>query len=110
MRQMPRVAVIQPFRTARTRYRVAAMVEHGEAVPMFQRPRPPLMERRRRRDEELRLRLRQRLPRIHAVTGVRSEEHTSKLQSLMRISYAVFCLKKHKTTTINMTHTIRTSS
>src|SRR3546814_1965260 len=26
---------------------------------------------------------------------VRSEEHTSELQSLMRISYAVFCLKKH---------------
>src|SRR3546814_10661292 len=29
----------------------------------------------------------------------RSEEHTSELQSLMRISYAVFCLKKQKTTT-----------
>src|SRR3546814_21071255 len=29
----------------------------------------------------------------------RSEEHTSKLQSLMRISYAVFCLKKKKATT-----------
>src|SRR3546814_5027064 len=29
---------------------------------------------------------------------VRSEEHTSELQSLMRISYAVFCLKKKKTT------------
>src|SRR3546814_10504368 len=29
-----------------------------------------------------------------AVTGLRSEEHTSELQSLMRISYAVFCLKK----------------
>src|SRR3546814_10732953 len=27
----------------------------------------------------------------------RSEEHTSELQSLMRISYAVFCLKKHST-------------
>src|SRR3546814_8911651 len=32
----------------------------------------------------------------------RSEEHTSELQSLMRISYAVFCLKK-KTTKINKT-------
>src|SRR3546814_3144601 len=30
---------------------------------------------------------------------VRSEEHTSELQSLMRISYAVFCLKKKTTTT-----------
>src|SRR3546814_6997225 len=29
--------------------------------------------------------------------GERSEEHTSELQSLMRISYAVFCLKKKKT-------------
>src|SRR3546814_13968765 len=29
-------------------------------------------------------------------TGPRSEEHTSELQSLMRISYAVFCLKKKK--------------
>src|SRR3546814_3452661 len=29
---------------------------------------------------------------------VRSEEHTSELQSLMRISYAVFCLKKKKST------------
>src|SRR3546814_2303004 len=31
-----------------------------------------------------------------AVAGTRSEEHTSELQSLMRISYAVFCLKKKK--------------
>src|SRR3546814_9797757 len=34
----------------------------------------------------------------------RSEEHTSELQSLMRISYAVFCLKKKKTITIDTTH------
>src|SRR3546814_2666179 len=31
--------------------------------------------------------------------AIRSEEHTSELQSLMRISYAVFCLKKKKTPT-----------
>src|SRR3546814_1819666 len=46
----------------------------------------------------------------------RSEEHTSELQSLMRISYAVFCLKKktpttttspHHHTSINHTHTHR---
>src|SRR3546814_7021569 len=30
------------------------------------------------------------------IAGIRSEEHTSELQSLMRISYAVFCLKKKK--------------
>src|SRR3546814_9007551 len=42
------------------------------------------------------------------ITGVsgsgkssRSEEHTSELQSLMRISYAVFCLKQKKTTYTN---------
>src|SRR3546814_8143952 len=33
----------------------------------------------------------------HAAIVGRSEEHTSELQSLMRISYAVFCLKKKKT-------------
>src|SRR3546814_1748414 len=32
--------------------------------------------------------------------GERSEEHTSELQSLMRISYAVFCLKKKKQQTV----------
>src|SRR3546814_6810675 len=44
--------------------------------------------------------------------GFRSEEHTSELQSLMRISYAVFCLKKkkhtknlHKTKLIASQHT-----
>src|SRR3546814_7498403 len=31
---------------------------------------------------------------IDVARGIRSEEHTSELQSLMRISYAVFCLKK----------------
>src|SRR3546814_1895411 len=33
-------------------------------------------------------------PLLPAAAPVRSEEHTSELQSLMRISYAVFCLKK----------------
>src|SRR3546814_4482081 len=33
--------------------------------------------------------------------SMRSEEHTSELQSLMRISYAVFCLKKKKNTPLN---------
>src|SRR3546814_3621625 len=35
----------------------------------------------------------------NVVHASRSEEHTSELQSLMRISYAVFCLKKKKNTT-----------
>src|SRR3546814_6612160 len=41
---------------------------------------------------------------IHALI-FRSEEHTSELQSLMRISYAVFCLKKKKYNTHIKKHT-----
>src|SRR3546814_5869893 len=39
---------------------------------------------------------------VKAGVSLRSEEHTSELQSLMRISYAVFCLKKKKTTTTDL--------
>src|SRR3546814_4002420 len=39
----------------------------------------------------------------------RSEEHTSELQSLMRISYAVFCLKKKKMNNKHDTHTKNTT-
>src|SRR3546814_21152832 len=42
------------------------------------------------------LRRRRGLVRLVEVPQARSEEHTSELQSLMRISYAVFCLKKKK--------------
>src|SRR3546814_2153750 len=41
---------------------------------------------------------RRRMPGDIRPEGLRSEEHTSELQSLMRISYAVFCLKKKNTT------------
>src|SRR3546814_4701998 len=51
---------------------------------------------------------------FHWACKLRSEEHTSELQSLMRISYAVFCLKKKKkqqTKHINHIHnTITTNS
>src|SRR3546814_4788960 len=40
----------------------------------------------------------------------RSEEHTSELQSLMRISYAVFCLKKTKDNITNTQNHDKTSS
>src|SRR3546814_10680500 len=45
-------------------------------------------------------------------SGNRSEEHTSELQSLMRISYAVFCLKKKNTryTTIELLLSLCTST
>src|SRR3546814_4109449 len=59
------------------------------------------------------LRARRRRTRVrilHRIAQFRSEEHTSELQSLMRISYAVFCLKKKKNiiSTKNQTHTKQT--
>src|SRR3546814_9183294 len=42
--------------------------------------------------------LAQIIEQVLALANTRSEEHTSELQSLMRISYAVFCLKKKKYT------------
>src|SRR3546814_5092421 len=44
-------------------------------------------------------------PVILACASMRSEEHTSELQSLMRISYAVFCLKKKQKNTKNKYYT-----
>src|SRR3546814_8787173 len=44
------------------------------------------------------------------VTVLRSEEHTSELQSLMRNSYAVFCLKKKNNYNINYIPQLHTSS
>src|SRR3546814_1886596 len=52
------------------------------------------------------------LPSEMIIAPVRSEEHTSELQSLMRISYAVFCLKKkqqqdvHRTVKIDAEKTV----
>src|SRR3546814_229842 len=40
---------------------------------------------------------------VFVMREVRSEEHTSELQSLMRTSYAVFCLKKKKNNTVSIT-------
>src|SRR3546814_8706686 len=52
---------------------------------------------------ELVVRRAQRLAAVLRAFDPRSEEHTSELQSLMRISYAVFCLKKKKTHITNTT-------
>src|SRR3546814_1685234 len=46
-------------------------------------------------------------PGVLKMVKVRSEEHTSELQSLMRISYAVFCLKKKKS---NIQHTLMSNN
>src|SRR3546814_5915868 len=45
-------------------------------------------------------------PLLRQLVALRSEEHTSELQSLMRISYAVFCLKKKNTTHVLVTDII----
>src|SRR3546814_4495516 len=45
--------------------------------------------------------------RLRPTPASRSEEHTSELQSLMRISYAVFCLKKKKKNTMTVNKTIQ---
>src|SRR3546814_10361565 len=63
---------------------------------------PGILQRRQHPDRLLR-HAAQRLPQrplqllTKGLPAARSEEHTSELQSLMRISYAVFCLKKKKT-------------
>src|SRR3546814_3368040 len=68
-----RTAAIVHVRHVRDRAagEVATAADLGHAVPQFARPAFPVLDRK-------------------------SEEHTSELQSLMRISYAVFCLKKKK--------------
>src|SRR3546814_6771704 len=75
--------------------RVGNGVQRGYAAPILHTRHPGPVDQdaggiprriRRAREHEL----------FHSwsVEGIRSEEHTSELQSLMRISYAVFCLKK----------------
>src|SRR3546814_8104798 len=63
----------------------------GESVDMRQALRDRQLAGRGRDDRQARIDDMQR--------PLRSEEHTSELQSLMRISYAVFCLKKQTTKT-----------
>src|SRR3546814_10485930 len=48
--------------------------------------------------------------RIEKAQILKSEEHTSELQSLMRTSYAAFCLKKKTTNRMRTTHQTRTRS
>src|SRR3546814_6978136 len=65
--------------------------DHDQAQQLWLRLPPPLTKGDRGRSVLVPRRL---LRQIAAYVAVRSEEHTSELQSLMRISYAVFCLKK----------------
>src|SRR3546814_1220674 len=80
----------------RGRQRLPPVGEPQQAKP---RHRPEIPERLRRRAQARggeRRRGGEFPSRRARSSGVRSEEHTSELQSLMRISYAVFCLKKKK--------------
>src|SRR3546814_9159048 len=70
----------------------------GAALRQAERPEDPLAGERRRERHRARI---ARHPADPGRPRDRSEEHTSELQSLMRISYAVFCLKKKKTMTTN---------
>src|SRR3546814_7838420 len=86
----------------------AADAEHQQREDEGEGPAPADHEQSDRKDRGAPQRRRAfetaRPARDHAPRGEagdRSEEHTSELQSLMRISYAVFCLKKKKTTTNN---------
>src|SRR3546814_2434331 len=65
----------------------------------------------RDRQGRTRSRLAAEVPQAESGAGhpARSEEHTSELQSLMRISYAVFCLKKKKQYTEYITNTKTTN-
>src|SRR3546814_7742542 len=78
--------------------------QHGQRAVPYVRDQRADADRRCRRGE------RARQGEAFQHRRPRSEEHTSELQSLMRISYAVFCLKKkknnkrHTSTTKNISH------
>src|SRR3546814_10213891 len=89
-----------------TRHRLLANAQDPADLPVPLAARRPqhaialaVGEHRRRRGRDVPAR-RPEPPRAleRERAGERSEEHTSELQSLMRISYAVFCLKKKKQT------------
>src|SRR3546814_5441138 len=100
-----RTDTLFPYTTLfRSRRRDARTVPHASARPDarrgLRRPAGPGGGVRRRRGTDAarrRLVFRRDLRNLRP----RSEEHTSELQSLMRISYAVFCLKKKQTQNTN---------
>src|SRR3546814_6023458 len=110
-RRPPRVTRTYTLFPYTTLFRSGTCKEYRHEVPCRRRlrPRPAAADRRDRRRAAAQGRgagedhPHRAVPHrcVHAVGRgprgpVRSEEHTSELQSLMRISYAVFCLKKKK--------------
>src|SRR3546814_6651791 len=80
------------------RIRLASQIGAGLVGVMYVLDEPSIGLHQR--DNERLLGTLTRLRDLGNTVIVRSEEHTSELQSLMRISYAVFCLKKQNTTNI----------
>src|SRR3546814_7145069 len=85
----------------------ALLVDQGEADSFLEKQlRPELLQGAcERAGIELELRLRAGYDHSYYFISTRSEEHTSELQSLMRISYAVFCLQTKITTYVTYTIT-----
>src|SRR3546814_2352469 len=94
----------RPPRSTRTDtlFPYTTLFRSGVARRLFRRPRRPPRERQDGRPETHRDAGTGDVGRRFDPRRRRSEEHTSELQSLMRISYAVFCLKKKKI--IKITH------
>src|SRR3546814_2948329 len=82
--------VEQPAKVMRIGTMIRQLLEEVKSAPLDEASRNRLKEIHQSSIKELEAGLAPEL--------VRSEEHTSELQSLMRISYAVFCLKKKKRT------------
>src|SRR3546814_9730522 len=84
-----------------------SILERQTAV-LLEKDKPWTAERMPAVDDRIRNRLGQLSRRLGDADwldggfSARSEEHTSELQSLMRISYAVFCLKKKNTTNMQI--------
>src|SRR3546814_1848150 len=95
----PRSSDLRIFRSTKSRWSPQEAIVHPPRplFPMFHRThwRIAKISRPSKRPDSQR-----KVP-----LTVRSEEHTSELQSLMRISYAVFCLKKKKTQVNHTQHT-----
>src|SRR3546814_5716512 len=96
-RQLPTAGTADRSRKADPRLSRQRRFEQGNSAPYFR-----LRKHRQVSLEEHLLEAR----RQQSPASDRSEEHTSELQSLMRISYAVFCLKKKK---YNKNHVILTT-
>src|SRR3546814_3488554 len=93
------VASQQVFQRAKAEYEVAKsqVDEAQERLKLTEEgPRQEDITRARARLDQVRQSLAIAKTRLAYATLTRSEEHTSELQSLMRISYAVFCLKTQK--------------